>query len=68
MNWLRSAWSEFISLFFDDLSLAVAVVAWLAAIALVVSAHLGPAAWRGPLLFLGLAAIFVENTLRRARK
>jgi hypothetical protein len=68
VKWLRSAWSEFIGLFVDDLGLALAVVAWLAAIALAVSAALGPTPWRGPLLFLGLAAIFVENTLRRARK
>jgi hypothetical protein len=68
VNWLRSAWSEFIGLFVDDLSLALAVVAWLAAIAPAISAHLGPAAWRGPLLFVGLAEIFVENTLRQARK
>ena len=68
MSWLKTVWSEFVGLFVDDVGLALAVVAWLVAIALVVSADLAPAAWRGPLLFLGLAAIFVENTLRRARK
>jgi hypothetical protein len=68
LNWIRSIWSEFIGLFVDDVSLALAIAAWLAAIALVAHADLGPATWRGPLLFLGLAAIFVENTLRRARR
>jgi hypothetical protein len=68
MNAIKSIWLEFIGLFVDDLSLALAIGAWLAAMALVAHAGLAPAGWRGLLLFLGLAAIFVENTVRRARK
>jgi hypothetical protein len=68
MSWLRTIWDEFIGLFVDDVSFAVAILVWLGvAFALF---HLGLVAvpWRGPLLFAGLAVIFVENTLRRARK
>lgn len=68
MTWLKTIWAEFIGLFVDDVSFAVAIAAWLAVTALLFQTSLVPPPWRGPLLFVGLAAIFVENTLRRARK
>jgi hypothetical protein len=68
MKWLARIWEELIALFIDDVSFAVAIAAWLAAMPLVWLTHLPPPAWRGPLLFAGLAVIFVENTLRRSRK
>jgi hypothetical protein len=68
MSWLRTIWSELVGLFVDDLSFAIAIVVWLAAVWLAERMNVVPPAWRGPLLFAGLAAIFVENTLRRARK
>lgn len=68
MKWLRTIWDEFIGLFVDDVSFAVAIVIWLAATNVLFHMDLVPGAWRGPLLFIGLAVIFVENTLRRARK
>jgi hypothetical protein len=68
MNALKTIWSEFIGLFVDDVGFAVAIAVWLLAMALLFQTHLAPPAWRGPLLFAGLAVIFVENTLRRARK
>lgn len=68
MSWLRTIWDEFIGLFVDDVSFAAAIVVWLAAAFALFHFALVPAPWRGPLLFVGLAVIFVENTLRRARK
>jgi hypothetical protein len=68
MTWLKTIWAEFVGLFVDDVSFAVAIAAWLMIAALLFQTRLVPAPWRGPLLFAGLAAIFVENTLRRSRK
>ena len=68
MSWLKTIWSEFVGLFVDDVSFAVAIVVWLALAEIAFHFDLLPMALRGPLLFAGLAAIFVENTLRRARK
>jgi hypothetical protein len=68
MSWLRTIWTELVGLFVDDVSFAVAIVIWLAAAHFLFQIGLVPGVWRGPVLFAGLAAIFVENTLRRARK
>ena len=65
MTWLKTIWSEFIGLFVDDGSLAVAVlaVAWLLLPRLPLPPALPPA-----ILFVGLALILVESVLRRARQ
>jgi hypothetical protein len=68
MKWLETVWEEIIGLFVDDVSFAVAIVVWLGASYLLFHAALVPAPYRGPVLFAGLAIIFIENTLRRARK
>jgi hypothetical protein len=68
MNGLKTIWNEIFGLFVDDVSLAIAIPVWLAAAYGLFHLGLVPGAWRGPLLFAGLAAIFAENTLRRARK
>lgn len=68
MSWMRTIWDEFIGLFVDDVSFAVAIVVWLGVAFALFHLGLVPMPWRGPLLFVGLAVIFVENTLRRARK
>jgi hypothetical protein len=65
---LKRIWDEVFGLFVDDVSLAIAILAWLAAMYGLVHMGLAAGAWRGPLLFAGLAVIFAENTLRRARK
>ena len=66
MAWMKSVAAEFIGLFVDDGSLAVAVLIWLAA-AWVLLPRLGlPAPWPPVILFLGLAGILVESALRRA--
>ncbi len=68
MTWLKTVWAEIIGLFVDDASLAIAIAVWLAVAWLLFRVGVVAPAWRGPLLFLGLAALFVENTLRRARR
>ena len=68
MSWLKTIWTEFVGLFIDDLSFAIAIVIWLITAYGLFHMNLVPAFWRGPLLFAGLAVIFVENTLRRSRK
>lgn len=68
MGWVRAVWPEFIGLFVDDGSLAVAVLAWLA-LGWAVLPRLGlPAGWPPVVLFAGLALILVESTARRARR
>jgi hypothetical protein len=68
MSWLKLIWREAYGLFVDDVSLALAILAWLAVSYGLFRAGIVADAWRGPLLFAGLAVIFAENTLRRARK
>ncbi len=68
MSWLKTIWTEAYALFVDDVSLALAILAWLGLCAVLFHFAVAPGPWRGPLLFVGLAVIFVENTLRRARK
>ena len=68
MSWLKTIWSEFVGLVVDDVSFAIAIAVWLAAFSVLGRLAVFPPPWRGPVLFVGLAAIFVENTLRRARK
>jgi hypothetical protein len=67
MSWLKTIWEELVGLFVDDISLAIVIVLWLAAAALVVQLKWIPGDLQGPLLALGLVVIFMENTLRRAR-
>lgn len=68
MNGLKLVWSEFIGLFVDDGSFAVAILAWLVACWLVLPRlGLGPA-WPPVILFLGLAVILAESAVRRARR
>jgi hypothetical protein len=68
MNMLKTIWEEFVGLFVDDLSFAAAIAVWLVAAFFLAHTSLLPPNWRGPMVFFGLAVIFVENTLRRARK
>jgi hypothetical protein len=66
MSWLRTVLSEFVGLFVDDSSYALAIVGWIV-VAWLVLPHL-PGAWPAAIFFLGLAAILVESTARRARR
>ncbi len=68
MTWLKTAWSEFIGLFVDDGSLAVAVLAWLAVAWLLLPRLPLPPALPPVILFAGLALILVESALRGASR
>ena len=66
MNWLKVIWSEFIGLFVDDGSFAVAILVWLAACWLVLP-HLGiPQFWPPAILFVGLVVILAVSAIRRS--
>lgn len=66
MNWLKPIWSEFIGLFVDDGSLAIAVLLWLGACWLLLPRLGLPSIWPPMILFVGLALILTESALRRA--
>jgi len=68
MNALKTAWEEFLSLFIDDGSLAIGILVWVAIVGLLFPRLPNSAQWGAPVLFVGLAAVLVENVLRRARK
>ena len=68
MGWVRTVIDEIIALFVDDVTLVAAILVWLAAVFVGARLHLVAVGVAGPVLFVGLAAIFIENTLRRARK
>lgn len=59
---------DLLGLFVDDGSLALAALAWLALSALVFPFVGLPGAWLAIALFLGFAAILVENVTRSARR
>jgi hypothetical protein len=63
---LLIALQEVYGLFVEDGSYAVSILVWLG-IAALVFPHL-PGGWRGPLLFLGLVLVLLENVRRTARK
>jgi CHASE2 domain-containing sensor protein len=68
MTWLNTVWSEFIGLFVDDGSFAIAILAWLGACWLLLP-RLGLApAWPPMILFVGLVLILAESAVRRARQ
>jgi hypothetical protein len=68
MTWLTTIWSEFIGLFVDDGSLAVAVLIWLATAWLLLPRLPLPPALPPIILFAGLALILVESAARGARR
>lgn len=66
MEIVRVIFKEIFGLFVDDGSLAYAILALVAALALLMHFGLAPVL-AGPILFVGLAAILVENVLRTLR-
>ena len=67
MGWVKTMFSELVSLFIEDGSLAVAILVWLGLTGLVLARFESLRPWQAALLFAGLAVILVENTWRRAR-
>ncbi len=68
MNALSEALKEFIGLFVDDGSLAIASVVWILVMAFGCANIPALAEWRAPIFALGIAGILVENVIRSARK
>ena len=68
MTLLKTIWSRFTGLFVDDGSLAVAVLAWLAAAWLLLPRLPLPPALPSTILSAGLASILIESASRRARQ
>ncbi len=67
MSMLATIAKELLGLFVDDGSLALAILAWVAVVAALLSVSALPAGVAGILLFAGLVGILIENVLRRAR-
>jgi hypothetical protein len=68
MGWIKSVAREVWGLFVDDGSFAAAIVVWLALVLLAVRRVAWGARFGGVVLFVGLAAVLIENVLRYARR
>jgi hypothetical protein len=64
MRWLVPILREIFGLFVDDGSLALIILCWLAAIALLPPLIPLPLAWRGAALFAGLAVTLAWSCVR----
>jgi hypothetical protein len=64
MRRLAPVLRELLGLFVDDAPFALSVLAWLTGFALLLPRVAVPLAWRGVLLFAGLAVILVWHCLR----
>jgi hypothetical protein len=65
MRALTTIFQELVSLFVDDGTLAATILIWIAFYGLMLPL-LPLGSWQGPILFIGLALILVENALRAA--
>lgn len=64
MNWLRTISREILGLFVDDGSFALLILLWLGLTTLLLP-YLGWAPkYRGPIFFIGLAAILMASAIR----
>jgi membrane protein implicated in regulation of membrane protease activity len=59
---------EIVGLFIDDGSLAIAILVWIAIVALLLPALGLPEVWRAILLFVGCVVILIENVARSVRR
>ena len=66
MHTLTKILQELVSLFVDDGTLAATILIWVAFYGLLLQ-PLPMGSWQGPILFIGLAVILIENTRRGAR-
>jgi len=64
---LRAVGRELWGLFIGDLSHTAAMLAWVAVVA-VLAQTIRNVAWLGPVWFVGLAVILLENVGRAARR
>jgi hypothetical protein len=68
MQWIKAILAEVFGLFVDDGAFAVAILIWLVLAGLMLPYIELPPGAKGPILFAGLAAVFIESAARRARK
>ena len=68
MKALTTALQEVYGLFVEDGSLALGILIWIGLAAYVFPRLTGGAAWRAPMLFVGLLALLLENVWRASRK
>jgi hypothetical protein len=66
MNAIRAACRELIGLFVEDWPFALALSVWVS-VAVFALPHLLPAVWRGPVFFLGVVGILIDNVMRSSR-
>jgi hypothetical protein len=66
MSWLKSIWSEFLGLFVDDGSFALAILVWLVSCWLVLPRLGLSSVWPPAILFAGLIVILGWSAVRRA--
>ncbi|MGA8938342.1 MAG: hypothetical protein WB439_04180, partial [Acidobacteriaceae bacterium] len=64
MNWLRTISREIFGLFVDDGSFALLILLWLGLTTLLLPCLRWVHKWRGPILFIGLAAILMVSAIR----
>jgi hypothetical protein len=64
MRWFGPIFHEIFGLFVDDGRLALIILGWLPAVALLLPQVPVPLAWRGVALFAGLAITLVWSCLR----
>ena len=67
MKVILTTLQEIYGLFVEDGSYAAAILIWVAAAAFLLPRLPGGTAWRGPLLFVGLVLLMLENVIRSAR-
>ena len=68
MKFLVSAVKELFSLFVGDTSHTLAMLVWLALMAVIDRLLRAPPRWLGLVLFAGLSVILIENVLRAAAR
>jgi len=66
MRALATTFKELVSLFVDDGTLAATILIWVTFYGLLLQL-LPMGSWQGPILFIGLAIILIENTRRASR-
>ena len=66
MHALATTFKELVSLFVDDGTLAATILIWVTFYGLLLQL-LPIGSWQGPILFIGLAIILIENTRRASR-
>jgi hypothetical protein len=67
MQWPKTLAAELFGLFVDDGNFAVAIIVWLGVTWFLAEHVLARSQWTGAVLFVGLALILLESTLRRSR-